>query len=120
VRSRSRTRAGGAARLVAALASGGLEAAEPCLFNALELPARSLAPEIDRLLSALADAGGFAPRLTGSGSACFALMRSSVEARRVAARLEMAGWPGVWLARPDSGRKLAGWLAGWRPGSNGF
>jgi 4-diphosphocytidyl-2-C-methyl-D-erythritol kinase len=80
-------RAGDAARLVAALARGGLEAAEPFLFNALEPPARSLASEIDRLLSALADVGGFAPRLTGSGSACFALARTLSEAEAVAARL---------------------------------
>lgn len=81
------TRAGDAMRLVAALASGGLEAAEPLLVNALEPPARSLSPEIDRLLAALADAGGFAPRLTGSGSACFALARTLAEAEAVAARL---------------------------------
>lgn len=81
------TRAGDAARLVAALASGGLEAAAPLLVNALEPPARSLSPEIDRLLAALADAGGFAPRLTGSGSACFALARTLAEAEAVAARL---------------------------------
>ena len=80
-------RAGDAARLVAALASGGLEAAEPYLVNALEPPARDLSPEIDRLLAALAAAGGFAPRLTGSGSACFALARTLSEAEAVAARL---------------------------------
>ena len=81
------TRAGDAARLVTALATGGLHAAEPFLVNALEPPARSLSPEIDTLLSALADAGGFAPRLTGSGSACFALARTLAEAEAVAARL---------------------------------
>lgn len=81
------TRAGDAMRLVAALASGGLEAAAPLLVNALEPPARSLSPEIDRLLAALADAGGFAPRLTGSGSACFVLARTLAEAEAVAARL---------------------------------
>lgn len=80
-------RRGDAARLVAALASGGLHAAEPWMANALEAPARSLAPRIDRLLTALADAGGFAPRLTGSGSACFALARTTAEAEAVAARL---------------------------------
>ena len=81
------TRAGDAARLVAALATGGLHAAEPFMVNALEPPARSLSPAIDTLLSALADAGGFAPRLTGSGSACFALTRTLAEAEAIAARL---------------------------------
>lgn len=80
-------RAGDAARLLAALASGGLHSAEPFMVNALEPPARSLSPDIDRLLAALADAGGFAPRLTGSGSACFTLTRSLAEAEAIAARL---------------------------------
>ena len=80
-------RAGDATRLVAALASGGLHSAEPFMVNALEPPARSLSPEIDRLLAALAEAGGFAPRLTGSGSACFALARTLAEAEAIAARL---------------------------------
>ena len=57
------------------------------MSNALEPPARILSPEIDRLLAALADAGGFAPRLTGSGSACFTLARTLAEAEAVAARL---------------------------------
>jgi 4-diphosphocytidyl-2-C-methyl-D-erythritol kinase len=81
------SRRGEAARLVAALAAGGLHAAEPLMFNALEAPARTLSPDIDRLLAALADAGGFAPRLTGSGSACFTLTRTLAEAEAIAARL---------------------------------
>lgn len=80
-------RQGDAARLVAALTAGGLGAAEPFMTNALEAPARALSPEIDRLLEALADAGGFAPRLTGSGSACFTLTRTLAEAEAIAARL---------------------------------
>jgi len=80
-------RRGDAARLVGALRTGGLRAAEPWMTNALESPARSLSPEIDRLLAALADAGGFAPRLTGSGSGCFALARTLAEAEAIAARL---------------------------------
>jgi 4-diphosphocytidyl-2C-methyl-D-erythritol kinase len=67
--------------------------------NSLEAPARTMCPEVDRLLTDFARAGAAHPLLTGSGSACFALMRSSVEARRVAARLEMAGWPGVFSVR---------------------
>jgi 4-diphosphocytidyl-2-C-methyl-D-erythritol kinase len=80
-------RRGDAARLAAALASGGLRAALPFLHNDLESPARSLSPAIDRLLAALGAAGGFAPRLTGSGSACFALAHTLAEAEAVAARL---------------------------------
>jgi len=81
------SRRGDAARLVAALRTGGLQAAAPLMTNALEAPARSLAPQIDRLLAALADAGAFAPRLTGSGSACFSLTRTLAEAETIAARL---------------------------------
>lgn len=81
------TRTGDAARLAEALTTGGLATAVPLMSNALEPPARILSPEIDRLLEALADAGGFAPRLTGSGSACFTLARTLAEAEAIAARL---------------------------------
>ncbi len=80
-------RRGHAPRLIEALATGGLQAAAALMANDLEPAARRLAPEIDRLLAALAAAGGFAPRLTGSGSACFALTRSLAEAEAIAARL---------------------------------
>ncbi len=82
------SRRGEAAKLAAALAGSGLPAAEPFMHNALEAPARSLSPDIDRLLAALEDVGGFAPRLTGSGSACFALARTLAEAESIAARLK--------------------------------
>jgi 4-diphosphocytidyl-2-C-methyl-D-erythritol kinase len=88
-------RRGDAGRLAAALAAGGLRAGLPFMTNALEPPARSLSPEIDGVLAALAAAGGFAPRLTGSGSACFSLAETMHEAEAVAARL---------TARRESGR----------------
>jgi 4-diphosphocytidyl-2-C-methyl-D-erythritol kinase len=81
------TRTGDAARLAEALTTGGLATAAPFMSNALEPPARILSPEIDRLLAALAEAGGFTPRLTGSGSACFTLARTLAEAEAIAARL---------------------------------
>jgi 4-diphosphocytidyl-2-C-methyl-D-erythritol kinase len=81
-------RRGDALRLAEALRAKGLSAAEAFMTNALEPPARSLSPEIDRVLEALADSGGFAPRLTGSGSACFALSATKGEAESVAASLE--------------------------------
>lgn len=90
----------GAARQVAtALAAGHVRGAQHLMHNSLELPARSMCSEVDRLLEAFARAGAAHPMLTGSGSACFALVRSSLEARRVAARLDMAGWPGVFSVR---------------------
>lgn len=92
-------RRGDAGRLAAALAAGRLRGAVPFLHNALEAPARSLCAEIDRLLGAFRRAGAAHPLLTGSGSACFALARSATESRLVAARLRMAGWPGVYAVR---------------------
>ncbi len=99
-------RRGDASRLAAALAHGGLRAAGPWLHNALEAPARRLCADVDHLLAALARAGAACPRLTGSGSACFALARTATEARRIAARLaaerNSAGhraWPFVFTAR---------------------
>lgn len=101
-------RGGEAERLADSLAAGDLRAALPLLHNSLEVPARSLCGDIDRLLADLANAGGLCPRLTGSGSACFTLCRTQAEARAIAARLaalEAAGrprWPGVWAVRIGS------------------
>ena len=93
------SRRGTARQLAAALSAGGFRAALPLMHNSLEEPARSMCAEVAHLLDQFSRAGAAHPLLTGSGSACFALMRSAVEARRVAARLEMAGWPGVFSVR---------------------
>jgi 4-diphosphocytidyl-2-C-methyl-D-erythritol kinase len=69
------------------------------MHNAVEAPARGLCPEVDRLLRQMARAGAAQPRLTGSGSACFALARTATEARGIAGRLSAAGWPGVFAVR---------------------
>jgi 4-diphosphocytidyl-2-C-methyl-D-erythritol kinase len=101
-----RTRRGDAARLAAALARSDGRAAVTLMHNALEAPARALCRDVDQLLDALARAGAAAPRLTGSGSACFALARTATEARGIAARLEAQRrpdgsrlWPGVFVVR---------------------
>ena len=93
------SRAGDAVRLVSALAHGDLRAAGDLMHNGLEAAARSLSADIDRLLAALAAAGAVRPMLTGSGSACFAITRTDREARAIAARLDAAGWPGVFAVR---------------------
>ncbi|MFM8735351.1 MAG: 4-(cytidine 5'-diphospho)-2-C-methyl-D-erythritol kinase [Pirellulales bacterium] len=81
------SRRGEAARLAAALATGGLAAARPLLHNALEPAARELSPAIDALLDALERAGGAGARMTGSGSACFAVLDTLAAAEAVAQRL---------------------------------
>lgn len=103
-------RAGEAARLAQALAAGDLAAAIPLIHNSLESPARSLCPEIDRLLTDIGRAGGLAARLTGSGSGCFTLCQTVAEATAIAGRLaalEDAGqprWPVVWPVRITAAR----------------
>jgi len=92
-------RAGDAARLAATLAAGRFRTALPLMHNSLERPAREMCPAVDALLGQLSRAGAVHPMLTGSGSACFTLTRSAVEARRLAARLDRAGWPGVFAVR---------------------
>ena len=78
---------GDAHRLAAALAAGRWQDVWPLVRNDLEAPARHVCPEVDTVLAALARAGARCPRLTGSGSACFALTRTFQEARTIAARL---------------------------------
>ena len=92
-------RRGDAARLAAALADGRQREAHDCMHNTLEPPARALCPDVSRLLDDMVRAGAVRPMLTGSGSACFALTRTAMEAGRIAARLDAAGWPGVFPVR---------------------
>jgi len=92
-------RRGSAAAVATALAEGRWRSAVAGLGNDLEPAAMRLSPDVGRLLAALRAAGAVRPLLTGSGSACFALTRGQFEARRIAARLEARGWPGVWVVR---------------------
>ena len=92
-------RRGEAARLAAALAAGRYRDSLPLMHNSLEQPARAICPEVSRLLDAMRLAGAAHPLLTGSGSGCFAVMRTAAQGRLVAARLKMAGWPGVFTVR---------------------
>jgi len=87
---------GSAGRLAERLVAGDLGGAFERMHNALEAPALALLPDVGRLLTAFRDAGATRPMLTGSGSACFALVPSWTAATRLAARLETGGWPGVF------------------------
>lgn len=92
-------RRGQAATLAAALAAGRFRGALPLLHNSLEAPAREMCDAVRLLLEQFERVGAARPLLTGSGSACFALVRSAAEARGIAARLDAAGWPGVCVTR---------------------
>jgi len=98
---------GGSDRLAEALAAGRFRLSAALMHNSLEPPARVLCPAVDRLLHDFARMGAVRPLLTGSGSAVFAVVRTAPEARRLAARLEMAGWPGVFPVRLLTGPRAA-------------
>ena len=102
------TARGRSARLAAALAAGRIRESLALMHNSLERPACDLCPDVVRLLADFVRHGAIRPLLTGSGSAVFALVRSAAEARRIAARLDLAGWPGVFAVRlaPGRGREL--------------
>lgn len=95
---------GGSALLAAALAAGRIRESLALMHNSLERPACDLCPDVVRLLADFVRHGAIRPLLTGSGSAVFALVRSAAEARRIAARLDLAGWPGVFAVRLVPGR----------------
>ncbi|WP_404339837.1 4-(cytidine 5'-diphospho)-2-C-methyl-D-erythritol kinase [Sphingomonas sp. MMS12-HWE2-04] len=61
--------------------------------NDLEPPARTLAPEIDDVLDALAAQPGVTlARMSGSGATCFALFDSEASCDAAAARVARPGW----------------------------
>lgn len=65
--------------------------------NDLEIPARALVPEIDRVLDALeACPGTLLARMSGSGATCFALFGSRADADAAAGRIATAH-PGWWV-----------------------
>ena len=88
-----------ASSLATVLQSGLLRQALPLMHNSLQQPAQQLAPAVDQLLSDMVAADAFHPILTGSGSACFSLCRTTHEAKQLATSLEAAGWPYVVATR---------------------
>ena len=92
-------RRGHALALAKALQEDSLRQAFPLMHNSLQQPAQNLAPSVNRLLTDMAKHNALHPILTGSGSACFSLCRTTHEARQLAARLEAAGWPYVVSTR---------------------
>lgn len=84
--------------LIGQLRSGSLTAAGRGMTNSLEAVAAALCPWIDRVRRALDGLGGYARLMTGSGSACFGVMRSARHARRAAALLSSRGLGTVFAA----------------------
>jgi len=77
------------ARIAAWLASPDA-AVEPLLFNTLERPAFEKFVALPALLERLRRDFGLAPRMSGSGSACFALLRDDADAAPVVAAVRTA------------------------------
>jgi 4-diphosphocytidyl-2-C-methyl-D-erythritol kinase len=76
--------------LRAAVRLGDPEAVGRAMFNRLEEPAFALAPVVGRIRDRLAALAPGRARMSGSGSAVFALCRSRDEANRVAAAFRVA------------------------------
>lgn len=85
------------APLLARLQCGALGGTRDCLFNALTAPAARLSAEIAAGLRQIRDAGGPAPLMTGSGSACFCLCDGARHARRLAGRLRQRSPARIWM-----------------------
>ena len=92
-------RRGESSALATALQRDVLRQALPLMHNSLQEPAQNLAPSVDQLLTDMAKHNALHPILTGSGSACFSVCRTTHEARQLAASLEAAGWPYVVATR---------------------
>ncbi len=82
------------ASLVAALQTGQLTKVGRALFNRLQEVAESLSPQVCELRRTCERSGVVGHAMSGSGSSYFAVCRSAVQARHLAARLR-AAQPGL-------------------------
>lgn len=73
-------------------------AAEALLLNTMEAPAFAKFPALPLMLERLTAEFGLAGRMSGSGSACFVLLRPGVSADAVTARIREGWGPGAWIA----------------------
>ncbi len=90
---------GNSEKLAQLFSQGKFREARTGMWNDLEFPAKQACGDVGRLLEALSRAGASRPLLTGSGSACFAISRTLLESRRIAARMVATGWTGVFQVR---------------------
>lgn len=85
------------APLLARLERGSISGTRDLLFNALTAPAAQLSAEIAAGLQQIRAAGGAAPLMTGSGSACFCLCNGARHARWLGGRLRQRAAGRVWI-----------------------
>jgi 4-diphosphocytidyl-2-C-methyl-D-erythritol kinase len=79
------------AELLDRLRRGSLATASRLMTNSLQSAAESLCSPVECVRRAAAGLGGYASLMTGSGSACFGVMRSARHASRAAALLSSRG-----------------------------
>ncbi|MGI5832500.1 MAG: 4-(cytidine 5'-diphospho)-2-C-methyl-D-erythritol kinase [Thermoguttaceae bacterium] len=79
--------------LISALLRGNVDEIRPLLFNRLEKTARTILPCLDEIFTHLLPYGDF--RLTGSGTALYALVRDAEEGTVLKDRIERGGIPGT-------------------------
>lgn len=74
---------------------GGLDAAH--LFNTLEAPVFAKYPALPAMIAWLGERHGLAARMSGSGSACFALLPDGTDAAPVEATIREGFGPTAWM-----------------------
>ena len=77
----------------------GTKPLEELLFNNMECPAFEKYLALPTLLSTLRDDFGLSPLMSGSGSACFALLPDSYAVEGVVATIRAAWGPGAWIQK---------------------
>jgi len=82
--------------LARVMRAGQFAEAVSLMHNTLQAAAEAASPAVRQLLESMQKAGAYRPRVTGSGSGCFAVARTAAEAHAIAARLAAEGWPGVF------------------------
>jgi 4-diphosphocytidyl-2-C-methyl-D-erythritol kinase len=91
-------------RLIEAIGRGNLRELSREMTNRLSEGAKKLAPPVDEILESLWRLGLRTCQLTGSGSACFAIVRSARQSRRIAARVRAMLEPGAIVVAARSTR----------------
>jgi len=90
------TPAGAEARLSAWLGKAG-EPIDSLLYNTMERPVFAKFPAVPLLLEQIRSRFGLAPRMSGSGSACFALLHEDVEAGPIGALIRESWGPSAFV-----------------------